>query len=103
MVQCIIAGPAGVRTGRFATIRASLEPASPGEQTGNPEGAFRLPRIRGAARLQAMRLRGARGAGGARHRAGLDDETGREIRAAAAGGAAAALPADPAEHDPRPL
>src|SRR5258708_3632662 len=74
-----------------------------GEKTGHPEGAVRLPRLRGAARVQAERVRGARRRGGARYRPGRDDEARREVLDAASGGIAAALPAHPAECDPRPL
>ena len=61
----------------FRANRAS-RPES-GADPGQPQGAVRFPRFGRAARVQAVRvLRAGRG-GGARHRAGLDDEARGEV------------------------
>ena len=56
-----------------------------------------------AARVQAGDVRHARRGRGARHRAGRDAQTDREILRQAGGRTADAVPAHPAEHDPRPF
>ena len=64
---------------------------------------FGFSRAGRAPRLQAGDVRRSRRGRGTRRRPGRDAEARREICGKAGGGAADAVPADPAEHDPRPF
>src|SRR3977135_542805 len=71
------------------------------EPPGIPSRALDLPGGCRAPRLQAGCVRSARRGSRARHRAGRDAATRRQLRPPAAGRAAVALPSHRAERDPR--
>src|SRR5258706_4858359 len=88
----------------FATIRRKLaRRTDSGEKTGHTEGAVRFPCRRRAPRFQAERVRRAGGTGRPRHRPGFHDEARGKLLDAPRPRVAAALPAHPAEYDPRPF
>ena len=92
------AQPGSAGSAPYNRRRTTLE-SRPGHSLRN----FGFSRAGRTPRLQAGDVRRPQRARGTRRRPGRDAEAHREICGKAGGGAADAVPADPAEHDPRPF